>query len=70
MPQATASRLPEWQPAIRVARAQDGEAIAAIYAHHVLHGTATFDTVPRSTADTVARIEECLARLAVPGGRA
>lgn len=63
MPQATVSRQPEVaQVAIRAARAQDGEAIAAIYAHHVLHGTATFDTVPRSTADTVAKIEECLTR--------
>lgn len=47
---------------IRQAKVQDGGAIAAIYAHHVLHGTASFDTVPRSEADTQAKILECLAR--------
>ena len=31
---------------IRTAVPDDAEAIAAIYAHHVLHGTASFDTVP------------------------
>ena len=29
---------------VRAARIADAEAIAAIYAHHVAHGTATFDT--------------------------
>jgi phosphinothricin acetyltransferase len=33
-------------PVIRDAVAEDAAAIAAIYAHHVLHGTATFDTDP------------------------
>jgi len=33
-------------PAIRTATPADAEAIAAIYAHHVLHGTASFDTEP------------------------
>jgi phosphinothricin acetyltransferase len=47
---------------IRQAKVQDGGAIAAIYTHHVLHGTATFDTTPRSAADTQARIVECIAR--------
>jgi phosphinothricin acetyltransferase len=47
---------------IRNAHPQDAEAIAAIYAHHVLHGTATFDTVPRSVADTAAKIADCAAR--------
>ncbi len=47
---------------IRAARAEDAAAIAAIYAHHVLHGTATFDTVPRSAADTAAKIADCAAR--------
>ena len=32
--------------AIRAATTADAEAIAAIYAHHVLHGTASFDTDP------------------------
>jgi L-amino acid N-acyltransferase YncA len=31
---------------IRTAVPDDADAIAAIYAHHVLHGTASFDTVP------------------------
>lgn len=31
---------------MRAATPDDAEAIAAIYAHHVLHGTATFDTEP------------------------
>jgi phosphinothricin acetyltransferase len=34
------------EPPIRDAREIDAEAIAAIYAHHVLHGTASFDTEP------------------------
>lgn len=33
-------------PAIRRATTADADAVAAIYAHHVLHGTASFDTVP------------------------
>ena len=32
--------------ALRDATADDAEAVAAIYAHHVLHGTASFDLVP------------------------
>ena len=47
---------------IRPAAAADAPAIAAIYAHHVAHGTASFDTVPRSEADTAARIAECQGR--------
>jgi len=38
--------------AIRSARIEDATAIAAIYAHHVLNGTASFDTVPRTVAET------------------
>jgi phosphinothricin acetyltransferase len=56
---------------IRQATVQEGSAIAAIYAHHVLHGTATFDTVPRSADDTVAKDRGVPgARLAISGGRA
>jgi L-amino acid N-acyltransferase YncA len=33
-------------PVIRAAHHADAEAVAAIYAHHVLHGTASFDTEP------------------------
>lgn len=47
---------------IRPAVEADAEAIAAIYAHHVHHGTATFDTIPRSTAETAARIVDCADR--------
>lgn len=49
-------------PSIRPAVVADAEVIAAIYAHHVLHGTASFDTVPRSVEATIARIEECVGR--------
>lgn len=48
--------------AIRPASVSDAAAIAAIYAHHVAHGTASFDTVPRSEAETAARITECAER--------
>lgn len=41
---------------IRDVRADDAEAIAAIYAHHVLNGTATYDIDPPSVEDTVAKI--------------
>ncbi|QIK95146.1 N-acetyltransferase [Sphingomonas sp. HDW15A] len=46
-------------PTIREARPDDAEVIAAIYAHHVAHGTASFDTVPRTTEETAAKIKEC-----------
>jgi phosphinothricin acetyltransferase len=42
---------------IRAVRPEDAEEIAAIYAHHVLHGTATFDLDPPSVGDTLAKIE-------------
>lgn len=42
--------------AIRTARVEDAPAIAAIYAHHVMNGTASFDTVPRTEAETTERI--------------
>jgi L-amino acid N-acyltransferase YncA len=41
---------------IRDAREDDAPAIAAIYAHHVLHGTASYDTDPPSVEVTVAKI--------------
>jgi phosphinothricin acetyltransferase len=46
---------------IRDARTSDAEAIAAIYAHHVLHGTASYDYEPPSVADTLAKIERIAA---------
>ena len=45
---------------LRDATLGDAEAITEIYAHHVLNGTASFDTVPRSCAETRNRIETCL----------
>lgn len=47
---------------IRAADTQDALQIAAIYAHHVHHGTASFDTEPRSVEVTVAKIAECNVR--------
>ena len=38
--------------AIRDATPEDAEAVAAIYGHHVLHGTASYDLVP-PPADTM-----------------
>jgi phosphinothricin acetyltransferase len=48
--------------AIRPAQATDASNIAAIYAHHVAHGTASFDTTPRTEAETVAKNAECAAK--------
>lgn len=50
------------QPIVRSAEPGDVAAVAAIYAHHVAHGTASFDTSPRSEAETAAKIAECAAR--------
>ncbi|WP_426956216.1 N-acetyltransferase family protein [Muricoccus radiodurans] len=41
---------------IRDARPDDAPAIAAIYAHHVLHGTGTFEEEPPGAAEVAARI--------------
>ena len=59
---------------IRTAEPRDAAATAAIYAHHVAHGTASFDTVPRTDAEMAAKIAECTARgwpflVAEVGGR-
>lgn len=40
------------------ASADDAAAIAAIYAHHVAHGTASYDLEPRSVAATAAMIAD------------
>ena len=48
--------------AIRPATTADAHAITAIYAHHVSHGTATFDTTARTFDATIAKINECDAR--------
>lgn len=44
---------------IRPATTSDAPQIAVIYAHHVLHGTASFDTEPRSIDATEAKIADC-----------
>ena len=49
-------------PLIRPSRDDDTAAIAAIYAHHVLHGTGTFETEPPSAADMASRRQDVLAR--------
>ena len=47
---------------IRPSREADVPAIATIYAHHVLHSTATFEIDPPSPADMAARRAEVLGR--------
>lgn len=61
-------------PTIRPSREDDLDAITSIYAHHVLHGTGTFELEPPSRADMAARRAEVLARglpwlVAEQGGR-
>ena len=41
---------------VRSATIGDAQAIAAIYAHHVLHGTATYEFVPPTEDETVDKI--------------
>jgi len=43
--------------AIRDATSEDAEAVAAIYGHHVLHGTASYDLVPPPAETLRAKIE-------------
>ena len=45
---------------IRPARPDDCSAIADIYAHHVLHGTASYETEPPDTAEMARRIDRVL----------
>jgi phosphinothricin acetyltransferase len=45
---------------IRPAQPADATSIAAIYAYHVAHGTASFDTAPRTDAETAAKLAECV----------
>jgi L-amino acid N-acyltransferase YncA len=47
---------------IRPVMPEDATAIADIYAHHVLHGTATYETVPPSAAATREKIEHIRSR--------
>ena len=61
-------------PTIRDSRDADIAAITAIYAHHVLHGTGTFEIDPPGSQDMAARRADVLARglpylVAEEGGR-
>ena len=47
---------------IRRAQPEDADSVAAIFAHHVAHGTASFDTSPRTGPDTAGKIADCNAR--------
>jgi L-amino acid N-acyltransferase YncA len=47
---------------IRPATAADVPAIQAIYAHHVLHGTATFEEIPPDAGETARRHSEIASR--------
>ena len=50
------------KPLIRASTAADLEAITAIYAHHVLNGTGTFEEVPPSAAEMGRRRDDVLER--------
>jgi phosphinothricin acetyltransferase len=47
---------------IRTARPEDVEAITAIYRHHVLHGTGTFEEEPPSSGEMVERMAKVQSR--------
>jgi phosphinothricin acetyltransferase len=47
---------------IRDVRIEDAAQIALIYAHHVLHGTASYELEPPTAEDTSAKIERITAR--------
>ena len=49
-------------PHIRSSTEADIATITAIYAHHVLHGTGTFETEPPSEADMTGRRADVLAK--------
>ena len=49
-------------PIIRPSRDDDAPAIAAIYAHHVLQGTGTFETEPPTPAEIAARRADVLGK--------
>jgi len=49
-------------PTIRLAEAKDVPAIQAIYAHHVLHGIASFEEEPPDQAEMARRMADVRAR--------
>ena len=49
-------------PIIRPSQASDMPTITAIYQHHVLHGTGTFEIAPPSLEEMTARREDVLSK--------
>jgi phosphinothricin acetyltransferase len=49
-------------PLIRPSQDADLDAITQIYAHHVLHGTGTFETTPPTVAEMTTRRADVLAK--------
>ena len=49
-------------PLIRPSRDDDAAAITRIYAHHVLHGTGTFETTPPTEAEMAQRRADVLGK--------
>ncbi|MES2784938.1 MAG: N-acetyltransferase family protein [Pseudomonadota bacterium] len=49
-------------PTIRPSQDSDLAAITAIYSHHVLHGTGTFETTPPTESDMAGRRADVLAK--------
>ncbi|GLS14878.1 GNAT family N-acetyltransferase [Hydrogenophaga electricum] len=49
-------------PLIRPSREDDLDAITRIYAHHVLHGTGTFETTPPTAAEMALRRADVLSK--------
>lgn len=49
-------------PIIRASQSSDIAQISAIYTHHVLHGTGTFEVDPPSIADMTQRREDVLSK--------
>ena len=47
---------------VRAAAAEDAAAVQAIYAHAVLHGTGTFEEVPPTVEEMIARMADVAAR--------
>jgi len=52
----------EFKPSVRASKPEDMPAIAAIYAHHVLHGLASFELLPPDADEMLRRRADVLAR--------
>ena len=62
LPHNFSCQLPYFMPAIRSIQQTDIAAVTALYAHHVLHGTGTFEIDPPGEAEMAARITDVLAK--------